>query len=255
MIRVGTSGFSYEDWRGGFYPEDLRKGDMLTHYGTVFNTVEVNSSYYHIPHPAVFFQMAKKTPDGFDFTVKLHKSMTHERSGDAPYEAFREALKPFREQEKLGCVLAQFPWAFRDSRENRDYILTVRDRVGSDTPLVVEFRHNSWVQEDLLALLRKEGIGFSCVDEPRLKGLMPAMDACTSPIGYVRFHSRDASKWWGTDVKQRYDYLYSDGQLREWVPRIETIARQAEKTYVFFNNCHGGQAAKNALTMVDLLKG
>jgi len=254
QILIGTSGFSYEDWRGYFYPPDLPKGEMLAFYAHHFPTVEVNATYYRIPPPATFVQMARKVPPEFSFVVKANKEMTHGvEFPPGPFEEFRQSVEPLVERGMLGGVLAQFPWSFRYGAREREQLSRFRDRL-PDLPLVVEFRNASWARDDVVPFLHTLGVGFCCVDEPHLKGLMPPMAVATSAVGYVRFHGRNAAKWWQHEqAYERYDYLYSQEELAPWVPKIQAIARETERTYVFFNNHYQGKAGQNARTLAQLL--
>jgi uncharacterized protein YecE (DUF72 family) len=254
-ILIGTSGFSYDDWKGHFYPPGIRKGEMLSYYARVYPTVEINSTYYGMPHPATMYQMTRKVPDGFDFVVKAHQSMTHsDRFQPESFEQFRQALVPLREAGMLGAVLAQFPHSFRPTIANDRYLEILRNEL-PDVPVVVEFRNGGWVREQTSERLRTLGLAYCCVDEPRLHGLMPPVVQATAPLGYVRFHGRNAEKWWThAQAFERYDYLYREEELKEWVPGIRQLAEQTEKTYVFFNNCHESQASVNATAMARLLQ-
>jgi uncharacterized protein YecE (DUF72 family) len=247
MIRIGTSGFSYDDWIGCFYPEHIGKSDMLAHYARQFDTVEINSSYYTIPGPRSFAGMARKTPDNFDFMVKAHKDMTHVESLERDvFDRFLESISPLREADKLGCVLAQFPWGFKCTRENSEMLRKFKDMIGA-VPTVVEFRNADWVNDDTFGPLRELDLGFCSVDEPHLKGLMPPVVVATSDIGYVRFHGRNAAKWWSHEESyERYDYLYSEQELMEWMPKIMDLTSKVQKVYLFFNNHYRGQSATNA---------
>jgi uncharacterized protein YecE (DUF72 family) len=253
-ILLGTSGFSYEDWRGYFYPEGLPKREMLAYYAGRFPTVEVNATYYAMPSAATFEQMSRKVPDEFRFVVKANKEMTHTESlQPEAFSQFRAALVPLLERGNLGCVLAQFPWSFRQSEVAREYLRRFREQIGV-VPTVVEFRNAEWLRDETFLLLQQLGMGFCCVDEPRLKGLMPPVVASTSPIGYVRFHGRNAQKWWRHEQPyERYDYLYTQEELAEWAPKIERLAEETEQTYVFFNNHYQGKAGHNARMLADLL--
>lgn len=254
-IRIGTSGYSFKDWRGVFYPEGLPDRDMLRFYSKHFDAVEINSTYYRIPSPKTFESMARKTPEGFEFTVKAHQEITHVRGDvEGAVEAMKESIKPLVESGKFGGMLLQFPYSFKLSDENVGYLRRVRDLLG-EYPLFVEFRHRSWIKARIFELLRELGMGYCCVDEPRLRGLVPPVIAATSDVGYVRFHGRNAAKWWEGNSSERYDYLYSEEELLEWKPRIEELASWTDKTYVFFNNCHAGQAAVNAQMMLKLFGG
>jgi uncharacterized protein YecE (DUF72 family) len=258
-VLVGTSGYSFPDWVGPFYPAGMKSGDFLGFYARHFDVVEVNSTYYRIPQPRMLEQMEKKTPDHFRFVVKLHQSMTHEGSLDpASYRDFLSALEPLKAAGKYDGLLAQFPWAFRFGVGSLDHLRALRERLG-DEPLFVEFRHVSWTDPSVPGRLREQRLGFCAVDEPDLPGLMPAVTHVTAEDAYVRLHGRNARNWWarpGVDRKgaDRYDYEYSPAELGEWVKKIANLATQARRTYVFFNNCHAGQAARNAALMKELLR-
>ncbi len=247
MIYIGTSGFSYEDWVGPYYPEGLDKKDWLTFYGKEFNTLEINFTYYRMPAPRTLAQMAAKVPADFLFTIKATQEMTHTREADpALFAKFVEALHPLLEAKKFGGVLAQFPASFHNTPENVDYLKTFRTYWG-DLPVVVEFRNAQWLADETFDLLKKQDLGFCCVDEPRLKGLLPPVARATAEIAYVRFHGRNAQKWWHHDeAYERYDYTYKPEELEEWTPKIEQLDEQAEKTFVFANNHYRGQGIDTA---------
>ena len=250
-VRVGTSGYSFADWVGPFYPAGIAKGKMLDHYVQFFNTVEINSTYYRIPHAAVFHQIEMKTPPGFEFMVKAHRSFTHDRQGQV--EAARqliEAVEPLTRSGKLKGILAQFPWSFNCSPSALVYVTSGADLFG-DVPLYVEFRHNSWVRDDVLGTLAEKEIGYACVDEPQLPGMLAPGTQTTTEVGYVRFHGRNGETWWAGGG-ERYNYTYPDKQLNEWVRRVEEIKKKTRKVFLFFNNCHLGQAVKNAQRMIEL---
>ncbi|MDI6827261.1 MAG: DUF72 domain-containing protein, partial [Armatimonadota bacterium] len=236
QIRIGTSGFSYDDWKGPFYPESISKSDMLAYYARKFFTVEINSTFYAIPSASTFKRMVEKTPSDFDFVVKANKELTHSSEVSSDHFAqFRGAILPLIESGKLGCILAQYPWSFRKNIENVSRLRQLRNEFG-DLPVTIEFRNSSWISKDTFELLRECNLGFCCVDEPRLHGLMPDVVIATSPIGYVRFHGRNAEKWWvHEEAWQRYDYLYTNEELAEWVPKIRQLSESCERTYLFFN--------------------
>jgi len=253
-IRIGTSGFSFEDWRGSFYPETIDKGKMLDYYVERFSTVEINSTYYRIPHPAVMRNLAKKAPEGFDFVVKLPQSVTHRRQDiEEDLRQFLQAVEPMEASGKLSGLLAQFPYSFRFSPDSLDYLGALRAAL-APRPLFTEFRHRSWVNRTMYDRLRAEGIGYVCVDEPELPNLIKPDLFTTGPTAYLRLHGRNAEYWWEGGAL-RYDYRYSREQLEEWKQKIGKLAAKGEaaKLYVYFNNCHLGQAAANAVEMRELL--
>ncbi|KKM12958.1 hypothetical protein SY88_01105 [Clostridiales bacterium PH28_bin88] len=254
MIRIGTAGYSYRDWVGPFYPPGTKGEDMLSYYAKEFPFVELNSSYYRMPNRHMLWNMQAKTPHGFLFAVKAHRSITHqEDTGPGAYEEFREALSPLAAEGKLACVLAQFPHSFRCTEANRSFLRALRDGMG-DLPVVVEFRHQSWIREGTMELLRQQQLGFVCVDEPDLKGLVRPVVACTGPVAYVRFHGRNADRWWDhRESFERYNYLYLEEELREWLPRIRVLSSGSKKLFISFNNHYQGQAIRNGRMMRALL--
>lgn len=254
MIHIGTSGYSYDDWIGPFYPEGTDKRDFLDFYARHFSCTEVNYTYYRMPDAATLGAMAAKTPPDFRFVVKTHGSMTHERNADeADFEQFIAALDPLREEGKFICALAQFPWGFKLSQQNVDYLKRFR-RMMRGVPVVIEFRNDSWIRDEMFAFLREAQFGFCCVDQPQPGGLIPPIAEATSSISYVRFHGRNADKWWKHDhAWERYDYLYSREELAAWVPNVKSIADDSAETCVFFNNHYGAQAVQNAQQFAELL--
>lgn len=137
-----TSGFSYDDWIGPFYPPGLPAREQLSFYAREFATAEINTTYYRVPEARLVAGWAARTPDGFTFSVKAHQGLTHERE-QPDFASFVEVLRPLVEAGKLAAVLAQFPYSFHPTPANRDYLPRVRDGFG-DLPTVVEFRHAGW---------------------------------------------------------------------------------------------------------------
>lgn len=254
MVLVGTSGFSYKDWVGPFYPEGTRDREMLAYYCRRFGVVELNFSYYAIPRPETCRRMLERSGGRVEFVVKAHQSMTHTREAtEADYEAFGRGVAPLREAGLLGACLLQFPHAFGRTRQNARYLLEVCRRL-EPLPLAVEFRNAGWVGEETFSFLSHHGLAFCCVDEPELKGLLPPVAVVTGDFGYVRFHGRNREKWWRHEhAYERYDYLYTAEELTEWVPRIRRMEEEAGKVYAFFNNHYRGQAVTNAEMLEELL--
>jgi len=241
MIRFGASGFSYDDWVGVVYPADLPKWKWLAFYAQEFDTVELNVTYYRIPEPKTVSGWVERTPEGFTFSVKAHQSLTHER-GSPEFEAYRESLAPLLQAGKLACVLAQFPHSFHPTAENQAYLGRLREGL-AELPTVVELRDRRWLDEGAFDLLKDLGFGFCCVDEPDLPGLMPPIVRTTSPLAYVRFHGRNAQKWWEHEQAwERYDYTYSEPELREWMPRLRQLEEESDLVLVYANNHYRGQS-------------
>jgi uncharacterized protein YecE (DUF72 family) len=253
-ILIGTSGFSFRDWVGPFYPSGTRPQDFLGYYARHFPALEVNSTHYGIPKPDMLARMAERTPPEFRFVVKLHQSMTHDWTLDpATTRSFFEAIDPLKRAGKYEGLLAQFPWSFHRTPDHRRFLASLRSELAGE-PLFVEFRHDSWLTPELEPSLREHHIGFCSVDEPRLTGLLPPVTMLTTEDAYVRFHGRNADNWWGRGTGDRYDYEYKTAELEEWVGKIRDLADRARRTYLFFNNCHAGQAARSAKLMQELLR-
>lgn len=255
-ICIGTSGYSYDDWVGPVYPDNLKKADWLTYYAEhLFRCTEINYTYYRLPAARTLKAMADKTPPGFLFTIKASQELTHGRDDPDAFDKFTSALYPLLEANKFGCVLAQFPTSFHNTPENQDYLRRLRERL-SDLPTVVEFRNREWIEDEVFELLRECRLGFCAVDQPQFKTLVPPIAEVTGPIAYVRFHGRNYAKWWShAESYERYDYQYSEEELREWVPKIRDMAAQSEKLFVFANNHYQGQAVTTAQQLAMLLQG
>jgi len=255
MLYVGTSGYSYDDWVGPFYPEGLPKSKFLSFYAERFGCVEVNYTYYQMPTAATLSAMSAKTGPAFRFAVKAPGDITHELGTDPVlFRALSDALQPLRDEGKLGCVLAQFPNSFSLTRDNVNYVRFLAEQM-ADLPVVIELRHRKWTEDErTFDLLRSLNLGYCCVDEPAIGKLMPPLALATSTIGYVRFHGRNAAKWFHHEhAWERYNYLYSAEELGEWVPKTRQVAALTETTYVFFNNHYNAQAVQNAGLFADML--
>ena len=253
ILKIGTSGYSYEDWLNQFYPPDLPKSQMLSFYCQYFKTVEVNATYYRIPDKRSFARMTEKTPPEFEFIVKVNQETTHIRKeNDKAVKQLIEAVKPMEEQGKLSGFLAQFPYSFKNRESNRQYLLETKNYFGK-YPLFVEFRHDSWVNEALMEFLKNSGIGYVNVDQPALPGLLPRQDWVTSDTAYVRFHGRNENDWWDGKGSARYNYEYTEEELKEWLITINNILKKTYKTYIFFNNHPNGQAVRNARQMMEII--
>jgi uncharacterized protein YecE (DUF72 family) len=256
VIRIGTSGFQYEDWREILYPRDLPKTRFLERYAEEFDAVEINYTYYSMPSARTLASLVRRTPDPFGFAIKLHSTMTHERTADeAAYRAFLEALKPLVDGGRLLAILGQFPQSLWPDAAAREHLERLRARF-RDLPLVYEFRNKRWIRDEVRRWLRALRVGYCCVDEPQLPSLVPAVLWVTSPVGYVRLHGRNAEKWYEHgDAAERYDYRYSAQELGAWKDRVRRLAEKAETTLVYFNNHFRGNAVHNARELRGLLGG
>jgi len=264
-IKVGTSGFSFPDWRGTIYPRGMSQKQELTYYQEElgFDILEVNASYYTLMDEKNVAVMGRKTKEGFEFIVKGYKGFTHDPFDDRLPEKpsiekamediaeFRKSLVPFMAKNKLGAVLLQFPVFFYPSKESEDYIIKCKKSL-ADIPLVIEFRNIEWSKGKIFDFLRENNLAYCAVDEPKLPRLMPFINEVTADIGYIRMHGRNKN-WFNAPTSVRYDYLYSDGELNEFVPEAKKMADKAKKVYMLMNNCHAGKAVQNARRMKNLL--
>jgi len=262
VIKIGTSGFSFPDWKGTVYPQGIKDRDMLSYYERElgFKALEVNFTYYTLPSQNSFIGMSKKTSEGFEFVVKCFKGMTHEIRDKGTkriidnreiFDKFVYSLQPLVLEGKLGCVLAQFPYSFFPNGESFAYLRSFKERLG-EIPLVVEFRNIYWLKDSTFSFLGDIGVGYCVVDEPKLPKLMPFIPRATSDFGYFRLHGRNQN-WFNVPTSVRYDYLYSEEELKSFVQPIREVEARTGKTLIFFNNCHGGSAARNALELLRML--
>ena len=260
MIRIGPAGWKYKDWEGVVYPRPAPRGfDALAYIADYFTTVEINSSFYGPPRPETarkWVRSVNRNPQ-FRFTAKLFHSFTHERKpGPDDEHDFKAGITPLMDAGRLGTVLIQFPWSFKNEPENREYLWHLQSRL-REFPLVVEIRHASWITDEILDTFAELGIGLCNIDQPIFhRSVRPSAHA-TSSVGYVRLHGRNYKNWFSqsADVRERYDYLYSLDELEPWVARIKAIAEDASETYAVTNNHNLGKATVNALDLQAFLSG
>lgn len=261
MIRIGPAGWSYRDWVGSVYPSPRpKKFDELAYLARYFDTVEINATFYRPAAYSTALRWAERVAanGAFRFTIKLWQRFTHDR--DEPWSATeaaesRAAISPLLEQNRLGAVLAQFPWSFRREPKNRAW-LDALTKEFADLPLVVEVRHDSWNTPEFFASLGERGIGFVNIDQPEHRHGIEPTARTTSETGYVRVHGRNTANWFREEagVNERYDYLYSASELLPWAERIRRISLQANDVYVITNNHFEGQAVANAVMLTSMLR-
>jgi uncharacterized protein YecE (DUF72 family) len=259
-IRVGPAGWSYADWWGYAYPAKKPKGfHEATYLAEFFDTIEINSSFYNpvrADHAKLWTARVAANAN-FKFTAKLWQRFTHDPNPGAEDEKLvRAGFDVLRDAGKLGAVLLQFPFSFHRTRETTGYLEAVLRRF-ADYPLVVEVRHATWNVPEVFALLRERGAGFCNIDQPVIgKSLEPSARA-TAPVGYVRLHGRRYDTWFNDDETipgyERYNYLYSEEELRPWAARVEKVAEAARDVYVIANNHYQGKGVVNALQLISML--
>jgi uncharacterized protein YecE (DUF72 family) len=253
---IGTSGYSYNDWVGPFYPPGTKQSDFLKIYAQEFALTELNFTYYRQPEQSMTRRMAAVTPNNFLFSIKAHKTLTHETAGlsmASEAATFINGIEPIVDAGKLGAVMLQFPYSFHYTDENRRYLDAVCAQLGN-LPLAVEFRNAYWQKESVYRGLSQRNITTVNVDEPQLPKLLKPAEVVTSPAGYVRFHGRNEANWWSGDNVTRYDYLYNDNELKEWIPRLRRMMEKVKVLMIVFNNHSKGQAIQNARRLRALLE-
>src|SRR6185312_8720836 len=271
-LYIGTAGFSYKDWESIVYPVDLKKQKIhpLEYLAQFFDCCEINTSFYGHIRPNVgrdWCRKANAVNPHFLFTAKLFQGFTHIARGTKPASPFnltvteeeeqlaREGLDSIAAEGKLGAVLIQFPVSFKNADDTRDYLFKLIGKF-KQYPLVLEIRHASWNDPDLLARLAEQGIGFCNIDQPKLGASLRSTEYVTSPVGYVRLHGRNYKEWFQADNRNdRYNYLYSPEELKGWAEKIRHIEQKSEKTFAITNNHYKGQAAVNALELKSMLSG
>jgi len=257
-IMIGTSGYSYAEWRdAGFYPPGTPASRMLAEYNRSFKITELNYTWYQMPKAPSIERMRQTAGPGFMFAAKLTRTMTHEIDPKAwPDQAdrFCEGIAPLVRSGQLASVLIQLPPYFERSRKNRLYLAALTDKLAA-LLLAVEFRHISWAVDSVFKTLARRRIALAAVDEPGLPGLFPVTDVVTCPdFFYIRFHGRNDAGWRSNNIQNKFDYDYSEAELKQWAEeRIIPMASRAGAGYIFFNNHVRAQAPKNAQTLKRLL--
>lgn len=277
MIRIGTCGWSYKDWIGPFYPESMRdkRGGWLEYYGKFFPTVEIDSTYYTVPGEITIQSWITKAKriENFDFSLKMHKDVTHmrilkdgERAATAAKDFENKVVRPLADNALLASVLIQLSPRFKYEGEEKGLkrLEVVLDELDTDNhDYVVEFRHKSWLDSpgyDYLPsvrdLLELKNVAVCSLDSP----YFPQTKTSTANHAYVRFHGRNYDIWWKGEEQikdhriNRYDYLYKEEELEKWIPAIKEFDSKAEKTRIYFNNHGKAKAARNAFDLMDRLR-
>ena len=249
-LRVGTSGYAYPEWvTAGFYPAGTPSGKMLPLYAQRFGVTELNFTWYQMPKAPAMVRMRERVPEDFGFAVKLTRTLTHEvdpHGWRGQAALYRDGIAPLVQSGQLLAVLVQLPPGFQRRAAQRRYLAELLDEL-ADLPVAVEFRHSSWATDRVFAELERRRVTLVAVDAPALPGLFPRLDVVTNPdLFYLRFHGRNARGWRSGNMQQQFDYDYTDAELAEWLPAIETMAAKAESGILFFNNHVRAQAPKNA---------
>jgi len=259
VIRFGVAGWDYKDWWGPVYPVARPRGfDPLGYLSRYFDTIEVNSTFYGAGSPKASESWVRRVGANtrFKFTAKLWQRFTHQREEawtPDEVEQVRAALSPIASADRLGCVLVQFPWSFKRTPENEEWLGDVLHAF-AEFPLAVEVRHSSWNDPAFYSSLGERDVGAVNIDQPVFRHSIKPDARVTAGVGYVRLHGRNYENWFRDEAEphERYDYLYTADELRGWLDRIHEVAEHARDTYVVTNNHYLGQAATNAAMLRKL---
>lgn len=263
VIRYGPAGWEYADWAGMVYPKPEGKGfDRLAYLARWFDTVEVNATFYRPFGADVAARWCDRVADRprFRFGAKVWRRLTHERTpyGAAEVDEARAALDRLHGEGRLGAALLQFPWSFKRDAANEAWLEGLF-RAFAGLPLVLEVRHASWEDPEVLHRLAEAGVGVVNVDQPRFRRSVKPAARVTADVAYVRVHGRNWKDWFrkGAGRDARYDYLYSAEELRPWAARIEEMAAsdRSPDVYVVTNNHFRGQAPANAKMLEGMVEG
>jgi uncharacterized protein YecE (DUF72 family) len=234
---VGCSGWHYEHWRGLYYPQELPRPRWLSFYSHQFDTVELNNSFYRMPSEKAFTAWRESTPEGFVFAVKVSRFVTHIKrlknlgTGVDDFVSRAGFLK-----EKLGPLLYQLPPSMK---RNDELLQSFLSSLPPRYRHVIEFRHESWIDDAVFSILRRHSVGLCVFDMPGLSCPL----AATSDFAYVRFHGNEGL----------YSSRYSAEELSRWVQRIARLGQDVRATYIYFNNDAEACAVENARTLRNLL--
>ncbi len=240
-IRLGCSGWDYRDWEDVFFKD--KDESKLKAYSRIFNTAEINSTFYSYPQPGIVFGWAKYTPQDFKFAVKLNRLITHEKmleiskGVEDDLRRFCELMKPLQETGKLACILIQLPPGMKFRKDRIEDFLKI---LPSDLRFALEYRNETWLTGEAQSLLADYNVAAVAVDEP----LLPPEIRLTSDIAYVRWHGRGEKMW--------YNYHYSKDELAIWIPKLKEMSQDAD-VYGYFNNHYHGYAPENCIDVLEML--
>jgi uncharacterized protein YecE (DUF72 family) len=268
-IYAGTAGWSYKDWIGSFYPKGQSKDfDMLEFYSTYFNCIEVNSTYYTYINPKIVEGWINKVEDREDFlfTIKLHQDFTHKKNyTKEQVKSVQYNLDMLQKAERLGGLLLQFPYSFKLDKENANHVKNLLE-IFSGYDKFVEVRHKSWFIERFFEFISRNRSSLCAIDQPVLGEAIEFSPVCAGDNLYIRFHGRNHKAWaksinnFGTSQSyeqqsERYDYLYSPGELTEIEQKVKEVLDAVKKVFIIFNNHPHGDAVANALELLNMLAG
>lgn len=239
---IGTSGWSYAEWVGVFYPTSSES--KLGFYSRIFPTAEIDSTFYAFPKEGMVIGWDRYSPKNFVFNAKLPQTVTHEKLMalgkplEEELDKFASLMLPLNNSGKLGCLLIQLPPKYKYDGKHLEGFLAL---LPHGFKYAIEFRHESWLRAETWKILSKYNVAYTIVDEP----LLPPEVHTTADFAYIRWHGRGDRPW--------YDYHYTEEQLSEWVPKVKEVEGSVKTTYAYFNNHFHGYAVENALSILKML--
>jgi len=241
-LRFGCSGWDYQEWVGPFYKSATES--KLAAYSRVFDTAEINSTFYRVPEKGMVLGWARYTHDEFRFAAKVPQTVTHDRlcdvgrGADKELLAYCEIMRPLLDAGKLGPLLLQLPPRLRFNESKLREFFAI---LPPEFTWALEPRNKSWMVEEAFDLLAAHNLAYTIVDEP----LLPPTLRVTAKTAYVRWHGHGKDPW--------YDYRYSDEELKAWVPKVQEVTARADEVYGFWNNHYHGYAPENCLQVLEML--
>ncbi len=238
-VKIGCSGWSYDDWKGIFYTASARS--MLQEYVKIFSTAEINASFYRVPDQGTVHGWARYTPPGFEFAAKVPQTVTHDRKlvgAEKDLKEFLAVMQPLKDAGKLGPLLIQLPPSLRFEKARVKEFLSILPK---GYKFALEPREGSWLAKEAVEVLRDANVCLVCVDEP----LLPPEVHITADFAYFRWHGHGEKPW--------YNYEYAKDELEPWVPRIKKALEEVPRAYGYFNNHYHGFGPKNALELTEML--
>jgi uncharacterized protein YecE (DUF72 family) len=233
---IGCSGFNYDEWEEAFYPKDISKKEWLEYYASRFDTVEINSSFYHLPKEKTLDNWYDRTPGNFRFTLKGSRFVTHQKKLNDPQEPVKKFYDlTARLKGKLGCILWQLPG---NQHKDISKLKNFCKALSNDFRNVIEFRHNSWFHPDVYEVMKANDVIFCIISAP---GDLNEEAVKTNKTVYLRFHGK----------KEWYKYLYSEKELTDWAEKINQL--NAQQIYAYFNNDYAANAPRNAADFSKIL--
>ncbi len=250
---IGTSGYSYNDWKGVFYPESMLQKDFFDYYALFFSALELNYTFYRMPTTVSLTRYSGLGRLCPVLSVKAYKSYTHEHQNTRPLIEMLSSLQPLIDNDRLKTILFQFPWSFRPGQYAWDKLHDISEAVQYCTP-VVEFRHVSWFADDILQKLKQMNLSVCALDMPNNDDLPGTQFPITHQVGYMRFHGRNISQWWNSDAGwKRHNYLYTYTDLKQLLPQVRSWIQSHQQSFLFFNNHYRAQAVNNAQLLMAFL--